>query len=167
MTPEFYRIADIGDGFLAIMAKPVAGEWLRDDLAALVSAGVGQIISLLEASEEFELGLTKERDICAAVGARFVSYPIPDRGIPENAQAFAELARRTHRDIGRGASTVIHCRAGIGRSATLAAGVLVTGGAGSADAFARISRARRVEVPDTQEQKDFVTLNESMFRAGS
>ncbi|MEL7536250.1 MAG: protein-tyrosine phosphatase family protein [Pseudomonadota bacterium] len=164
MTPEFYRIADIGEGFLAIMAKPVAGEWLQDDLASLVAVGVGQIISLLEVREEAELGLTEERNFCAAVGARFVSFPIPDRGIPSDLQSFAQLASQTRQAIEDGNNTVIHCRAGIGRSGMLAAGVLVANGVASEDAFRQISLARRVDVPDTQEQMDLVKLNESTFR---
>ena len=164
MTPEIYRIADIGEGFLAIMAKPVAGEWLQDDLASLVAGGIDQIISLLEIHEEAELGLTEERDICATVGARFVSFPVPDRGIPSDLRSFAQLASRTCQAIEDGNNTVIHCRAGIGRSGMLAAGVLVASGVASEEAFRQISLARRVDVPDTEEQMDLVKLNESTFR---
>ena len=73
---------------------------------------------------------------------RFISFPVTDMGLPKSAGAFAELASRLHRDLEAGIDTLIHCRAGIGRSGLLAAAVLVQGGTNAREAFARVARAR-------------------------
>ena len=58
-----------------------------------------------------------------------------------------------------GQNTVIHCRAGIGRTGLLAAGVLLRAGFEVDEAFARISDRRGVDVPDTEEQRDWLKEN--------
>jgi protein-tyrosine phosphatase len=50
----------------------------------------------------------------------------------------------------------IHCRAGIGRSSLVAAAVLVLKGWIAADALAAIATARRLPVPDTELQRQWV-----------
>jgi predicted protein tyrosine phosphatase len=53
-------------------------------------------------------------------------------------------------------NTVIHCRAGIGRTSVVATGVLLHAGFEVTEAFEKISEIRGVQVPDTQEQYDWV-----------
>ena len=90
---------------------------------------------------------------------RFVSYPIADRGLPSSASSFAKVTAKTCDDIWRGLNTVIHCRAGIGRTGLFAAGMLVQLGFEVDDAFALVSECRGVEVPDTDEQRDWLLIN--------
>ena len=99
-----------------------------------------------------ELGLTREEVVCQSHGIEFLSYPILDRGLPENVAAASALVGRLHRSAYAGRGVIVHCRAGIGRTGMIAAGVLLHEGLSPADAFELISRARRVPVPDTQEQ---------------
>ena len=56
-------------------------------------------------------------------------------------------------------STVVHCRAGIGRTGVAASGVLLHAGFKPDEAFERISELRGVGVPDTEEQRDWVVGN--------
>ncbi len=56
-------------------------------------------------------------------------------------------------------NTVVHCRAGIGRSAVVAAGILLQAAFGPEEAFARVSEVRGVDVPDTDEQHNWVVSN--------
>ena len=51
---------------------------------------------------------------------------------------------------------MIHCRAGIGRSSLLAAAVLRVEGRTADEAWQRITEARGLPVPDTDEQRDFL-----------
>ncbi len=166
MGPTFYEVETLGSGFLAVMAKPVAGEWIEDEFAGLAASGLHQVVSLLEPHEAFEVGLAEESALCDKHGLRFVSYPIADRGLPPDAASFAELTKRLHGEIAGGSSTVIHCRAGIGRAGLTAAGVLLHAGFEVDAAFRRVSACRGVEVPDTDEQRDWLEENAAAI-AGS
>ena len=125
MGPTFYEIETIGSGLLAVMAKPVAGEWIDDEFSGLASAGLMQVVSLLEEHEAYEVGLRDEASLCEKHGLQFVSFPIPDRGTPDSLTSFAATTKKLYRDVASGINTVIHCRAGIGRTGLVAAGVLL------------------------------------------
>ncbi|TWB83055.1 dual specificity protein phosphatase-like protein [Nitrospirillum amazonense] len=159
MQPALYWIAS-GDppwiGRLAIMARPRAGDWLEDEVAAWHAAGVNEVISLLEPAEVSELGLMSEEALCRGLGMAFTSLPIPDRGVPDSRRQVASLARRLSRDVAAGLSVAVHCRAGIGRSSLLAACVMASTGLDASAAFARIAQARGVPVPDTEGQRAWV-----------
>lgn len=157
MRPTFYKLIH-SSGFLAIMPRP-AGEWLTEEICALRDAGVGVVVSLLTEEEAHELGLQGEEKVCQSCGIQFISHPIPDRGIPQSVSALAMLAEGLQSQMSKGLRVLIHCRAGIGRSSLVAAAVLLREGCAPADAFALISRARRVECPDTAQQADWLAVN--------
>ncbi len=159
MGPTFYEIELIGSGFLAVMAKPVAGEWIDEEFAGLHKAGLRQVVSLLEEHEAYELGLSEERALCERHDLNFISYPIPDRGLPPSISSFASLTKSIYHDSAGGRSTVIHCRAGIGRTGLVAAGVLLHAAFDVNDAFRHLSRRRGVEVPDTDEQREWLNIH--------
>ena len=156
MRSVFYRVETIGNGFLAIMARPRGGDTARDEILAFRQAGIRRIVSLLELHEQFVLGLELEQQYCQEARIAFVSFPIPDRGVPANAIELSELSKKTYVHCSAGESTAIHCRAGIGRSSLVAASVLLHGGMSVDDAFSRISVARGVPVPDTPEQAEWL-----------
>lgn len=137
------------------MARPRADDWLESDVDAWKSAGLDRVISLLEPDEVSELGLQVEADLCRARGLGFLSFPIPDRGVPD-VKAAREVADTVARDIADGRSIAIHCRAGIGRSSLMAACALVCSGLDAGEALRLIAEARGVSVPDTDEQRDWV-----------
>ncbi|MEL7296320.1 MAG: dual specificity protein phosphatase family protein [Pseudomonadota bacterium] len=159
MGPTFYEIEQIGSGFLAVMAKPVPGEWVDEEFSGLYEAGLRQVVSLLEDHEAFELGLSEEKDLCEKHGLNFVSYPIPDRGLPPTVEGFKELTKAIYHETADGSSTVVHCRAGIGRTGLVASGILLHAAFSVEEAFDRISKRRGVEVPDTREQRDWLSAN--------
>ena len=147
------------------MAKPVAGEWLVDDLRSIERSGIVRVLSLLEPAEQRELGLAGEAAACESAGLEYESYPIPDRGLPESLEAFRSYTKALYHSIAGGNSTVVHCRAGIGRSGLVSAGVLLHAGFEAGEAFAYTSRARGVEVPDTSAQRDFIfAMEEAIAR---
>jgi protein-tyrosine phosphatase len=58
--------------------------------------------------------------------------------------------------VAAGKNVGFHCRQGIGRSAVLAAAVLIALGVEPNSAIARIAAARGVSVPETPEQQRWV-----------
>ncbi len=142
---------------LSIMPHPRGGDWLADEIAALHAAGVRVLVSLLTPAEIWEADLAQEAELSAAAGITFRNFPIPDRGVPPfTATTFAfigDLERRLTREV---QPVAIHCWAGIGRSALVAASVLVQLGLTPERAFADLSRVRGFTVPDTPAQVRWV-----------
>ena len=146
---------DIEKGTLSVMAKPVAGEWIEDEFKGLKRLGVDCVVSLLERAEQYDVGLVDEQALCLANDIDFVFFPIPDRGLP-NIQQALKLVDELFSQIHQGKHAVIHCRAGIGRTGIIAGAVLIKTGISASQALSLISRARGVQVPDTQEQEDWL-----------
>ena len=142
-------------GRLAIMARPRADDWLEVDVTEWRTSGIDLVVSLLEREEVSELGLQREAELCRACGIEFISFPIPDRGVPEIQQA-SDIARSIADGIASGRSVAVHCRAGIGRSSVIAACALICSGIEASEALTLIRAARGVIVPDTEEQRDWI-----------
>jgi protein-tyrosine phosphatase len=71
-------------------------------------------------------------------------------------QQTASLAQSLARQLSEGRAVAIHCRAGIGRSAVIAACVLVCSGLEPDEAVALIEKARGLGVPDTEAQREWI-----------
>lgn len=155
MRPELFTIQRTGPGSLSTMARPRGGEWLGQEMADLAAAGVTVLTSLLTDAEMAELELGGQADAARAAGITFYRLPTPDRHVPDPA-AGLELATRLRGHLERGDGVAVHCRYGIGRSSTLAAMVLVLEGAEPRQAWAMISAARGMTVPDTAAQLEAV-----------
>jgi protein-tyrosine phosphatase len=141
---------------LAILPRPRGGDWLKDEIQSLRAAGVNALVSLLTSEEATELDLTQEAVYCTADGIEFLPFPLTDRSVPASAPDAFSLVRRLAALIAGGKAVAIHCRQGVGRSALVAACVLVSLGEGPDAALARIAKARGCPVPDTAEQRSWV-----------
>ncbi len=164
--PSIYRVGRIGCGIMAVMARPVPGEWVAEEFAGIAMFGIRRVVSLLEVEEAEELGLGDEGLLCKQNGMEFLQYPIADRGLPGSVSDFARLTRMLHVTIGSGLNSVIHCRVGIGRTGIVAAGVLLNEGFGPVEAFEIIGRARGLAVPDTEEQREWLIAHHREIIAG-
>jgi protein-tyrosine phosphatase len=151
MGPELFTIRRAGPGALSTMARPAGGASLAQAMDGLAAAGVSVLVSLLTDAEMADLGLTAEAEAARAAGITFYRLPTPDRHVPHPA-AGLELASMLRAHLADGAGVAVHCRYGIGRSSTLAAMVLVLEGAQPRQAWAMISAARGMTVPDTAAQ---------------
>ena len=153
MASDIYWIKTSASLRLAIMARPRAGDWLEDEIDHWRREGVGLVVSLLEPDEIQDLGLEAEGALCRSRSIEFISYPIPDRGVPANATTAVQLANQI---VSRNTPTAIHCRAGIGRSSLVAALVLRLSGVDCEEALDAIGAARGTSVPDTTIQREWV-----------
>lgn len=155
MKPSIYSIACDAPGTLYIMPKP-SSDWLDDDIAAYHSMEMNKVVSLLTSDEAYDLNLQNERAACEAQKIDYVQFPIIDRGLPVDRKAFSELSTEIRKDLADGRNVGIHCRAGIGRSGMLASCILVGLGLTADQAVAAVSEARGVDIPDTEEQLQFI-----------
>jgi protein-tyrosine phosphatase len=156
MRAEIFWIGEVSGGRLAVLPRPRGGDWLEDEVRSLRAAGVDVLVCLLTREESVELGLAGEAEYCTANGIEFVSFPFADRGVPASASDTLGLVRRLSALLTGGKAVAIHCRQGVGRSALVAACVLVSLGEGLDTAFERIARARGCPVPDTAQQREWV-----------
>jgi protein-tyrosine phosphatase len=153
---QVYWIDGPWPGRLAILARPRGGDWLEDEVRSWKKSGLNVVVSLLMPEESLEFDLQNEGSSCEVHGIQFMSFAIPDRGVPDSWRDAGQLVGQLREQIAEGRNVAIHCRQGIGRSGLLAACLLVLGGIPAADAVARISRVRGCEVPETPEQRKWI-----------
>jgi protein-tyrosine phosphatase len=156
LRAELYPIADCPIGRLAVMPRPRGGDWLEGEAASWRQQGLDTVVSLLADTEIAELGLIAEQSSCESAGLKFVRFPIADRGVPSTATGVSELVSALLEELRAGRSVGIHCRMGIGRSASLAVCLLSAAGLCVETAWAAVERARGMPVPDTAEQRAWV-----------
>jgi Cyclin-dependent kinase inhibitor 3 (CDKN3) len=101
--------------------------------------------------------LVSAEALCRQHGIEFISFPIPDHGVPTSLKEATGIVQMLTNRLGDGKAIAVHCRAGIGRSSLIAASVLVHLRADPAGAFDLIGQARGLSVPDTDAQREWVT----------
>ena len=138
-------------------AAPDRGE-TRVRLARLIDAGVGCFVDLTHPDElppyHADLPLRVE----------YLRKPIADHGIPADPRHMAEILECLREALSARQVVYLHCRAGIGRTGTVAGCLLVERGLGGDAALAELNRlwqgsARSAQwplVPETDEQGDYV-----------
>lgn len=156
---EVFRIDSIGKGCLAIMAHPASAGNVASIICEIAALDFHQVVSLLEPAEAEALGLAQEAELVTAQSMKFISYAVPDMGLPVRSDDFARLAQNLFSQIEAGTNTLIHCRGGIGRSGLLAAAVLLQGGRDIQAAFAQVSHMRGKRVPETAQQGAWLQAN--------
>jgi len=156
MIPDLLWIPGPWSGKLAITARPRGGDWLDAEVVGWRSAGLDVVVSLLEEEEAAQLELALEGQAAASNGARFVSFPIPDHGVPASTQRVIALLRDIAGALDDGKNVAVHCRQGIGRSGLIAAGALVSAGMAPDQAIEVVSAARGQTVPETAAQHRWI-----------
>jgi protein-tyrosine phosphatase len=152
---QLYWINQFAGGNLAIMAAPRMDDQLEGAIMSWRDEGVDAVVSLLERSEIPNL-TDAERTLCEEFGIEFFSCPLRDKTVPDRVGPFAHMAHQLADRVAAGKSVAIHCRAGIGRSTTLAACVMILLGVDGAVALDMIAAARGLEVPETEAQRQWV-----------
>jgi len=154
LIPDIYEVTRVGEGLLYVMPRPNS-EWLIDDIHYFSKLGVDIVISHLEKPEEREVGLSQEESALKDAGISFISYPIKDRNLPELSR-YTTFIEEVYHKLLDGDNVAVHCRAGIGRTGLTSACLLKRDGYDSNVAMDMVSSARRIQIPDTQEQYDFI-----------
>jgi len=156
-TEELVGIEAPWKGKLAIVPRPRGGDWLDDEVSGWRECGIDVVVSFLTPPEAAEFALENEGEVCKAHGIRFVSFPIPDQEVPVSKQVAAVLLHDLEQALVEGKKVALHCRQSVGRSATIAAALLVTAGQEPRIAFEKIGEARGCKVPETAEQERWVS----------
>ncbi len=159
LQAEMYKVGTMGNGFIAIMAHPSLEPEAAASIANIARLNIRLVVSLLEPAEARRLGLDAERSAVKAHGMEYISFPIPDMGLPSSVDDFARLTFTLFTQINVGANTLVHCRAGIGRSGLFSAGVLLHVGMSAEEAFDYVSQMRGLRVPETPEQHQWLVDN--------
>jgi protein-tyrosine phosphatase len=156
MRTELYWIEGPWQGKLAILPRPRGGDWLEDEVQGWRATGIDVIVSLLTSDEVADLDLGQEGGLCEAHGIDFRAFPIVDRSVPASRKATLDFVKKLAKLLAEGKSIAIHCRQGIGRSALIAACLLVLSGIVPDAAFLRVSEGRGCSVPETSEQRQWL-----------
>jgi protein-tyrosine phosphatase len=156
MRTEIYWIDGPWPGRLAILPRPRGGDWLEDEIRSWQQANLDVVVSLLTRDEVVDLDLDREAELCQASSIQFISFPVADRSVPSSQKATLELVRSLDKILTDGKSLGIHCRQGVGRSAIIAACLLIFSGIDPELALQHMSVARGCAVPETAEQREWV-----------
>jgi protein-tyrosine phosphatase len=141
---------------LAIVLCPRGDDGLKDELLELKRGGIEALVSLLERDEADMLGLGEEGLWAGTVGLQFIFHPIPDGHVPPNLADFQAFVSDLADRLRAGEHIGVHCRGSIGRATVTAACTLIELGWAPNDALAAIGLARGCDVPDTQEQENWI-----------
>ena len=138
------RFSWLWPGELAGSAMPGLGGPLEGHLAALVSAGIGTVLTLTRQP--------LPADRLQAHGLEWHHLPVPDFGAPSQ-DLLVDLVLRVEASIGDGRALLVHCRAGLGRTGTALAACLVARGLDWASALGEVRLLRPGSV-ETRAQEE-------------
>jgi hypothetical protein len=144
--------APLAPGFLLLLPRPEGPAEANVD--RLAAAGIAALVSLLPVAEARSLGLdigTLGR-VCTGLGIRFEHAPLPDFAVPDAA------FERDWRGLAEGRGVAFHCRAGLGRSGTMAARLLIELGLRPEEAIARIRAARPGAIETAEQERHLLTF---------
>ena len=159
MTIEHFDsllLPDTG-GRIGLSACPGLGGSLARDLASLRDWGARGLLSLIEDHEFALFDIESLPEQVEALGMHWWHLPIRDRETPDEhfEACWQQTGPELRRLLGDGQSIALHCRAGLGRTGTIAARLLVEMGSEPDLAIERVRKTRPGSI-ETREQEAFI-----------
>lgn len=145
---------------LGIMPRPRGDDWLEEEIIKFKKQNIGTWVSLLEQHEINELGLRNQQTLSSKHELEYINFPIVDRSVPEKGSKIDSLIETLYQKTQTGNSVVIHCRMGIGRSSIIAGCILLKAGFKTDQILHKITSARGLKVPDTDQQIQWLKSRE-------
>jgi ADP-ribosyl-[dinitrogen reductase] hydrolase len=136
------------------------GPWERNldvDIDTIAAWEPDLILTLMQDRDFAPCGVPQ---FAAVLSRRFAGWrhlPIVDGGVPDAAfeRSWETAGAEARGVLRRGGKVLIHCRAGLGRTGTVAARLLVELGSSAADAMAAVRRARANTI-ENRDQEEYV-----------
>ena len=133
---------------------------LVNDLEAIHAFGASGVVTLVDDRELVSLGIESLPVHIQRKGLWWKHLPIADMGIPnahfeQQWEASSEFIRAA---LGRGENVVLHCWAGLGRTGTIAARLLIECGMEPAAAILRLRDARPGSIQTRKQEKYVLRL---------
>ncbi len=130
---------------------------LSDDLAAIQSANIRTVVSLISLSEMQKLGVPDLPTQVVQHQLQWLQLVIEDFGTPDlNAlESWQQIKENVLAALARRETVLLHCAAGLGRTGMMAACLLVACGHTPASAIAQV-RAARPGTIETEAQAAFI-----------
>jgi protein-tyrosine phosphatase len=103
--------------------EPPKADAVEAGVRAWQASGVGLVLSLIE---DWEVP-RRAPGLFEALGRQGIElrrYPIADFGVPREAAGFCRLLRDVEARLADGAGVLVHCNAGLGRTAVVLASIL-------------------------------------------
>jgi protein-tyrosine phosphatase len=140
-----------------LLARPPA---LGDSLAELRAWPAAALVSLIERWELDFLGVANLGAESERAGLEWFHLPIIDMSAPDRrfADAWPEVGPRLHARLDAGENLVVHCRAGLGRSGTVAALLLIERGVEVRAAIRQVRGARPGAIEAAEQETWLVDL---------
>lgn len=133
---------------------------LVNDLERVIEFGASGVVSLVGESELISLGVESLPVHLQRSGLWWRHLPITDMGIPnpQFEQQWEANSATIREALGRGENVVLHCWAGLGRTGTIAARILIECGMEPAAAILRLRDARPGSIQTRKQEKYVLRL---------
>ena len=113
------------------------------------------VVSLVEWREFAALGVARPERLAEAPGHLWSHFPLPDMNTPDalGAARWRALVEVLMADLARGSRVLLHCAAGLGRTGTVAAGLLINLGWSAPAAIAKLRETRPGTIESDAQQR--------------